>query len=313
MPTVIDLGGLLIATDKLAFVLFALLSIWAVGRLGRSFGASDAFLGRTAERAILAGIVGARIAFVAENPSVYRQAPFSALYFWQPGYVVWAGLAAGAVYVGLAIADRGAWRSNLAILASGILLPLALYLIAIATSGQFLGPNRLRVGQPAPPLALVDLNGDPVSLKALRGHPVILNIWATWCYACREEMPLLSRTYQAYRDSGLELVGVDLAESEPRVRVFLDQIPVSYPIWLDPPSSAGQAAPSPTNAFFAKAGGVGLPTTIFIGKRGIIRSIAIGELTRPALAIELRKLGVSRHPRNADAPPQQPDPAASRA
>lgn len=303
MPPVLEFSGLLVGTAKLAFVLFALLSIWSVGRLGRSFGANDAFLSRTAERAILAAIIGARVAFVAENPSVYRPVPFSTLYFWQPGYVVWAGLAAGAVYLGLAIASRGAWRSNLAILATGILLPLALYLIAIATSGQFLGPNRLRVGQLAPPLALVDLNGDSVSLKALRGHPVIINVWATWCYACRQEMPLLSRTYQKYRGSGLELVGVDLAEPGSRIQAFLDQIPVSYPIWLDPPSSTGQAAPSPTTAFFARAGGVGLPTTIFISKRGIIRSISIGELTRPALAIELPKLNVFRPPRNAGATP----------
>lgn len=313
MPPVIDLGGLLVSTSKLAFLLFALLSVWVVGRLGRRFGANDAFLGQTAERTILAGIIGARAAFVAENPSIYRPAPYTALYFWQPGYIVWAGLAAGALYAGLRLARRGAWRSNLAILASGILLPLALYLVATATSGQFLGANRLRVGQRVPPLALVDLGGNPVSLKKLRGYPVVLNIWATWCYACRREMPLLSRTYQAYGDSGLKLVGVDLAESEPRVHAFLDQIPVSYPIWLDPPSAAAQGAPSPTNAFFDKAGGIGLPTTIFIDKRGVIRSISIGELSRPALAIELRKLGVSRHLRNADAPPQQPDPTASRA
>jgi len=171
-----------------------------------------------------------------------------------------------------------------------MLPPLLAYVFIISTLNEFTRSDLLHAGSKAPALNLVNLKGKPTSLAALCGSPVVLNMWATWCYACRQEMPLLNRTYQEKKTSGLKLIGVDLAEPVSRVRAFLDQLPVSYQIWLDPQGQ--DAGPSPTTALFARIGGVGLPTTLFIDRKGIIRSISTGELVPATLVVELGKIGL---------------------
>ena len=71
MPSALEIGGLLIDTTKLAFVVFALSSGWIVGFLARRVGVDDARLTRTAERSLILGLIAARAAFVLEYPSAY--------------------------------------------------------------------------------------------------------------------------------------------------------------------------------------------------------------------------------------------------
>src|ERR1051325_8340885 len=91
------------------------------------------------------------------------------------------------------------------------------------------------IGDRAPSLSLTPLGGDSVSLARLRGRPVLVNIWATWCGPCRDEIPYLEQVYTAYHARGLELAGVsiDFAGQEPAVKDFAKELGMTYPIWLD--------------------------------------------------------------------------------
>jgi len=82
------------------------------------------------------------------------------------------------------------------------------------------------------PLSLTDLEGNPRQLPATRGHRVLVNVWASWCGPCRDEMPLLAQFAKAQGTTGAIVVGI--AQDEPsRVRAYLLQTPVNYPILLD--------------------------------------------------------------------------------
>ncbi|HYD53122.1 MAG TPA: TlpA disulfide reductase family protein [Gemmatimonadaceae bacterium] len=122
--------------------------------------------------------------------------------------------------------------------------------------------QRVEVGAPAPPFAAVTLDGDSASLAALRGRPVLLNVWATWCHPCRDEIPVLQALHERYGARGLALVGVSVdAEGEASsIREFAREFRMTYPIWLDP-------AERVSTTFLT----VGVPTTFLIGKDGTLR------------------------------------------
>jgi len=127
---------------------------------------------------------------------------------------------------------------------------------------RFGAPAPVEVGRPAPAYAAVSVEGDSVSLAALRGKPVLLNIWATWCHPCREEIPELQRLYERYRDQGLELVGVsvDAGGDEAAIRDFMRRYGMTYPVWRDP-------AENVSTTFLA----LGVPATFLIDRDGVLR------------------------------------------
>jgi cytochrome c-type biogenesis protein len=110
-----------------------------------------------------------------------------------------------------------------------------------------------------PAYSAVLLDGDSVSLAAQRGHPVLLNIWATWCIPCREEVPLLQKLHEAKRGDGLRVIGVsvDARGAEQRIRDFVKEFGVTFPIWLDPDERA---------SFIFRA--IGVPATYLIDREG---------------------------------------------
>jgi peroxiredoxin len=134
-------------------------------------------------------------------------------------------------------------------------------------------------GQPAPDFALDDLDGRTVRLSDLRGQVVLINLWATWCSPCRAEMPDLVTLYQAYKDQGFVILGVDDRERAQTVADFVARNPMPYPILLDPDSRV------------ARAYGVSyLPASFLIDRRGVLRATLPGQSARVRLENAIKPL-----------------------
>ena len=87
-----------------------------------------------------------------------------------------------------------------------------------------------------PTYEAVTLAGADVSLASLRGRPVLLNVWATWCGPCREEIPYLAELQKTHAASGLRIIGVsiDAARDRDKVAAMAPQLGITYDVWLDP-------------------------------------------------------------------------------
>jgi thiol-disulfide isomerase/thioredoxin len=118
----------------------------------------------------------------------------------------------------------------------------------------------------APDCELADLNGKPIKLSNFRGHVVILDFWATWCAACRMEIPHFVDLQEQYGNKGLAVIGVSLDEQGPEVvKKFVKQFSVNYPIAIGSEKVAE-----------AYGGIDALPTTFVIDRQGRIVSRHIG-------------------------------------
>ncbi|NUQ12620.1 MAG: TlpA family protein disulfide reductase [Gemmatimonadaceae bacterium] len=134
------------------------------------------------------------------------------------------------------------------------------------------GPARVEVGLEAPSYATRTLAGDSVSLALLRGKPVLLNVWATWCLPCKEEIPYLESLHAQHAADGLQIVGVsvDARGDEAKIEAFARDFRMTYPIWRDPDERV--------NARFLA---IGVPSTYLIDRDGILRWKHLGTL-RPS-------------------------------
>ena len=138
------------------------------------------------------------------------------------------------------------------------------------------------VGRSAPDFTLRPLDGGaPVTLASLRGKPVVLNFWATWCVPCFEEHPVLQGTARRLGDK-VRFVGVIYEDSEEQVKSFLERQGASYPSLADP------------GARTAIAFGIfGVPETYFIDADGRIAAKQVGPLDEQTLAQKLALVGVT--------------------
>jgi len=119
-------------------------------------------------------------------------------------------------------------------------------LVSLVAAGWVVRDRYLpvEVGTRAPNFTVTDLSGAPVSLDDLRGEVVLLNIWATWCAPCREEMPSMQRLHDRFVDRGFRVVAVSIdsdtgARFSPRtgvddVRSFVQQYGLTFDTWWDP-------------------------------------------------------------------------------
>ncbi len=141
-------------------------------------------------------------------------------------------------------------------------------------------PSSPEVGRPAPAFQLPSLDGKTMSLNDVRGHPVLINIWATWCVPCEEEMPALQAASATHPE--LVVLGVDNGESSVRVKPYVQQIGVTFPILLDMDAELVQQYHV-----------VGTPSSFFVDKDGVMRAIYLGAMSADTLATNLAKIGVT--------------------
>ncbi len=139
-------------------------------------------------------------------------------------------------------------------------------------------PPAPAVGHPAPDFTLTTSTGEMFTLSALRGKPVILNFWATWCPPCRAELPELEAAHERYAGQVL-VVGVNQAEPAASVAAFAGQMGLTFPLPLDVQGDASRQ-------YAVRS----LPTTFFIDRTGVIRRIQIGPLTEATLAQVLKTI-----------------------
>ena len=134
-------------------------------------------------------------------------------------------------------------------------------------------------GTPAKALRLPGLDGPEVDLAALRGRPVVVNFWATWCEPCVREFPLLRAAAAAHKGDRLAVVGVLTRDRPGPARDFVRAQHATWPVALDPEAATATAW-----------GAVGLPHTWFVRPDGTLASHQLGELTQASLDRQLAEI-----------------------
>jgi cytochrome c biogenesis protein CcmG/thiol:disulfide interchange protein DsbE len=139
-----------------------------------------------------------------------------------------------------------------------------------------------RQGFSAPDFSLQTPGGDTYTLADLRGKPVLINLWTSWCPPCRAEMPALERVYKEYRDQGFEILAVNSTsqDSQQDAVSFAEELGLTFPILLDPTGEISRLYQLSS-----------LPTSFFVGKDGVIREVVVGgPMSEALLRIRVQQL-----------------------
>lgn len=126
----------------------------------------------------------------------------------------------------------------------------------------------LKAGDKAPDFSLVDLEGNTHKLSDYKGQGVFLNFWGTWCKPCAKEMPAMDRQYEQFKDQGVQVLAVNIAQSEFEVQNFADQYNLSFPVVIDK-----------TKSVMTAYNIIPLPTTVLVNPEGEIEQVVTGEMT----------------------------------
>ena len=134
------------------------------------------------------------------------------------------------------------------------------------------------IGRPAPNFTLPMLDTrQPFSLASLKGKPVVLNFWASWCVPCQQEAPLLEKTWRSVQRQGVALLGIDFQDARSDGLNFLHKYGITYPSVAD---DTGDTA--------INYGLTGVPETFFINRQGVIVAKVTGQLTEQSLQSNLK-------------------------
>ena len=152
-----------------------------------------------------------------------------------------------------------------------LLLAATLALPALASAQE---------GRPAPPFTVRDVDGRTVRLQDLRGRPVVLDFWATWCAPCRTSMPDLDEIQQRYSSEGLVILGLSLDEDGVQpVRRFAQSLGVKFRLALANDRVLSEYGPIRS-----------VPTTVFINRQGVVVRRVVGYLDRETMEAFVREL-----------------------
>ena len=129
-----------------------------------------------------------------------------------------------------------------------------------------MGITKPRTERSAPDFSLQDIHGNMVALSDFRGKPILLNFWATWCEACREELPSMQRLYEALSSKGVEVVAISIDRKNfDRIKKYAKEYKLTFPVLWDPNQKVRKH-------YFI----MGLPTTYLIGPEGKLKGFASG-------------------------------------
>jgi cytochrome c biogenesis protein CcmG/thiol:disulfide interchange protein DsbE len=152
-------------------------------------------------------------------------------------------------------------------------IPLAVVpMLLLLAYGFWTNPREIPsplIGKPATTFTLTSFSGAPLGLEQYRGRVVMLNFWASWCRpACYAEAPAVERAWQAYRDRGVVVLGIDVQDTDDAAQKFIAQFQQTF-----------ANAPDPGGRVAVDYGVYGVPETFFIDRQGRVRSKQVGELT----------------------------------
>ena len=167
---------------------------------------------------------------------------------------------------------------------------LGLLVLLLASSTACRGdPSSTRVATPAgnavsveslpgttTALPTTDAEGFDALLGRLRGTPVVVNVWASWCEPCKVETPRLVEAHATY-GRRVQFLGVDIQDSRSAAEEFIVEWAVPYPSVFDP-----------TGAIRDELGIIGQPGTVFIDAAGVVNATVSGEISEPDLAANLQ-------------------------
>jgi cytochrome c biogenesis protein CcmG/thiol:disulfide interchange protein DsbE len=150
-----------------------------------------------------------------------------------------------------------------------LLVAVPIILITLKEKGsrsRFIRP--LQEGKPAPNFTFPDLEGRKVSLSDFRGKVVLVNIWATWCPPCRDEMPSMQKLYERFKGEHFEIVAVSInTDGREAVARFMQQMNLTFPALLDPKEKIRSLY-----------GITGVPESFIVDREGILVNKVIGPM-----------------------------------
>jgi len=150
--------------------------------------------------------------------------------------------------------------------------------VLLATACSQNSASTAQASKVAPDWTMPMSTGGTLTLSSLRGKPVYLNFFATWCPPCREEAPYINSLQKQFASRGLRVIGVDELETAGQAESFRKQFHLVYPAIVDSGKLQSEYLIN------------GLPVHVFIGRDGVIRKVVAGEMARSQILAAVRSI-----------------------